>query len=137
MAVGRTVGLVVLVMAVAAASGCGGRIGAAGPGEYAGDISSRDVAGGYETYRLICAACHAGRVNPDGYGWEPWRMRLQIREGNHLMPPVRGHTVSDAELEAVIAYLSTTGAVVGEIPLPEDASPSQGGDLPESSAARR
>ncbi|RLB55860.1 MAG: hypothetical protein DRJ42_04950 [Deltaproteobacteria bacterium] len=43
-------------------------------------------------------------------------MRLQVREGNRLMPPVRTNFVTDVELEAVLAYLTLTGAVVGELP---------------------
>ena len=97
-------------------TGCRGHVGAGGPGAYAGAIASRDVHRGAEVYTLICAACHAGRINPDGYGWEPWRMRRQVREGNHVMPAVRTNVVTDAELEAVLAYLSVTGAVVGDLP---------------------
>lgn len=54
-------------------------------------------------------------------------MRMQVREGNHVMPPVRTNMVTDAELEDVLAYLSLTGAVVGDLPPVEaDAQPARG-----------
>ncbi|MDQ3031987.1 MAG: cytochrome c [Myxococcota bacterium] len=84
--------------------------------QYAGAIRSRDVANGRHTYRTLCAACHLGRVNPEGYHWTAAHMRHQIREGNALMPPLRPDRLSDERVEAVLAYLSTTGAIDGALP---------------------
>ncbi len=106
------------------AAACGG---AQGPptafegeeqGLYAGQIMSRDVERGAFVFHHTCAACHQGRVNPSGYGWEPWRMRRQVRQGNHLMPPLSDELVSEDDLEAVLAFLTTIGAVEGAL-LPE------------------
>lgn len=97
--------------------GCGARP----PAEdlrYAGDIRSREVSRGAEVFAYICAACHDGRVNPRGYHWSPGQMRRQVREGNRLMPAIRPHLVSESDLEAVLAYLSTIDAVEGSLPPP-------------------
>ena len=80
---------------------------------YEGPIRSRDVAEGNRIYLTLCSACHRGRVNPRGYNWSPGQMRQQIREGNRLMPPVLPSLVSDEQMEAVLAYLSVTGAITG------------------------
>lgn len=98
--------------------GCGGRP----PAEevsYAGAIRSADVARGGEVFTYICAACHDGRVNPRGYRWSPGQMRRQVREGNRLMPAIREHLVTEDDLEAVLAYLSTIDAVDGSLPRPD------------------
>ena len=81
-----------------------------------GPIRSRDVADGSRTFHSLCAACHAGRVNPEGYHWSPAQMRHQIRLGNALMPALPEHRLSDERVEAVLAYLSTVGAIDGELP---------------------
>lgn len=91
--------------------------------EHVGPIRSRDVGGGEAIFTTLCTACHAGRVNPRGYHWTPGHMRHQIREGNALMPPIPEHRLSDAQVEAVIAYLSTVGAVDGLLPSALDAGP--------------
>lgn len=90
-----------------------------GPQQYGGAIASRDLRRGEHVFMYTCAACHEGRVNPNGYRWEPWRMRRQVREGNHLMPPLPRSLVSESDLEAVLAYLTTIGAVDGELPPPD------------------
>ncbi len=87
-------------------------------GLYEGRIMSRDVERGRFVFHHTCAACHQGRVNPSGYGWEPWRMRRQVREGNHLMPPLTSELVTEDDLESVLAYLTTIGGVDGELPPP-------------------
>ena len=84
--------------------------------EYQGPIRSRDVGQGRETFVTLCAACHRGRVNPQGLHWTPAHMRHQIREGNALMPALREQRLSDARVEAVLAYLSTVGAIDGTLP---------------------
>ena len=89
--------------------------------EHVGPIRSRDAATGEHIFTTLCAACHGGRVNPRGYHWTPEHMRHQIREGNALMPPIPTHRLSDAQVEAVLAYLSTVGAVDGRLPPDPDA----------------
>lgn len=68
----------------------------------------------------LCVACHRGRVNPAGYHWSPGQMRHQIREGNRMMPPISSHRLTDDDVEAVLAYLSTVGAIDGALPAGPD-----------------
>jgi mono/diheme cytochrome c family protein len=84
--------------------------------EHAGPIRSRDVVLGERVFTTVCAACHAGRVNPAGYHWTPAQMRHQIREGNALMPALRASRVSAGQVEAVLAYLRTIDAIDGALP---------------------
>jgi cytochrome c5 len=86
--------------------------------KYEGAIASRDVVEGGRIYVELCAACHDGRVNPKGYHWSPGQMRHQIREGNRLMPPLNHELLSDAQVEAVLAYLSVMGTLDGSLPPP-------------------
>src|SRR5688500_6793248 len=81
-----------------------------------GPILSRDISKGGQIFLSLCTACHRGRVNPRGYVWSPGQMRTQIREGNRLMPPPTRELLSDAQVEAVLAYLSVQGALQGELP---------------------
>lgn len=83
---------------------------------YAGPLRSRDVVEGGRIFLTLCTACHRGRVNPQGYHWSPAQMRQQIREGNRLMPPLRHQVLSDAKVEAVLAYLTVMEAIDGELP---------------------
>ncbi|MCB9617694.1 MAG: cytochrome c, partial [Sandaracinus sp.] len=84
--------------------------------QYEGPVRSRDVITGLNIYQTVCSVCHAGRVNPAGYHWSPGQMRQQIRRGNRLMPPLGHELLSDAQVEAVLAYLVGTDAVEGELP---------------------
>ena len=109
------------VLGLALAVGCGG--GGAGEaggeattgGEYAGGITSTDVELGQAKYQSRCASCHEGE-GPQlaGIHWTPERMRRQIREGSGQMAGIPEHRLSADEMEAVIAYLNTIGAVDGE-----------------------
>lgn len=113
--------LAVWAMCVACAvaiSGCARRPPVAIADRHQGDIASRDVPRGAVVFNHVCAACHAGRVNPRGYRWSPAQMRRQVREGNRLMPPIPASRVSEEDLEAVLAYLSTIQAVDGVLPAP-------------------
>lgn len=83
---------------------------------YEGPIQSRDIVEGGRIYTTLCTACHRGRVNPRGYSWSAGQMRHQIREGNRLMPPLSDELLSDAQVEAVLAYLSVMGALDGDLP---------------------
>ncbi|MCA9615146.1 MAG: cytochrome c [Myxococcales bacterium] len=84
--------------------------------QYEGPVRSRDVITGLNIYQNVCSVCHAGRVNPEGYHWSPGQMRQQIRRGNRLMPPLGHELLSDAQVEAVLAYLVGTSAVEGALP---------------------
>lgn len=103
-------------LGLCALAGCGGRPPESVAAQYAGPIRSRDVAEGRHIFATLCAACHAGRVNPAGYHWTPAHMRHQIREGNALMPALRASRLADDQVEAVLAYLSTVDAIDGELP---------------------
>ncbi|UJR79411.1 c-type cytochrome [Sandaracinus amylolyticus] len=112
------------VMGLVLAVGCGGGGGAAAGGEeagggeetaggeYAGGITSTDVALGQEKYQSRCAGCHEGEApRLENIHWTPERMRQQIREGSGQMAAIPEHRLSADEMEAVIAYLNTIGAV--------------------------
>lgn len=81
--------------------------------QYAGPIGSSDVAHGQEVFDQICSGCHADHPLGD-LGWDPARVRQQIREGSGRMPPIREARVSADDMEAVLAYLATIGAVADE-----------------------
>lgn len=113
-----------VVLAGAAMMGCGGGGGDDHTedahevsAQYAGEIGSADVAHGEEVYGQVCGVCHnGGAPNLENLGWDAGHMRQQVREGEDRMPPISAARVSDEDLEAVLAYLTTIGAVTGELP---------------------
>lgn len=121
------------IMALAGATliGCGG--GGGGEAEeaddvasYDGPIASTDVARGEQVYNDVCMACHAGGAPAlDNIGWDPARMRHQIREGSGRMPAIPLSRVSDDDMEAALAYMVTIGAVTAE---EAGLAPTGGGD---------
>lgn len=95
------------------ASGGGGTSGGESP--YAGPIASSDVALGQQRYDSRCGnACHNSGGGPPlaNIGWTAERMRRQIREGSGGMAPIGVSRLSNEDMEAVLAYLVTIGAVV-------------------------
>ena len=114
-------GFGIIMMAVGCGGGSSASTGAASEGtsaggesSYAGPIGSTDTALGQEKYDSRCGnACHASGGGPElaNIGWTPERMRRQIREGSGGMPAIGPTRLSDTDLEAVLAYLVTTGAV--------------------------
>lgn len=108
--------------------GCGGSAGGAEEpvsGEetsggdvsaYQGPIASTNVDGGKELFDTHCGDCH-----PDGeedvgpslidHAHSPAAFRQQIREGSGRMRPFSEKRLSDDDLEAVLAYLATLGAL--------------------------
>ncbi|GAB5540575.1 MAG: cytochrome c [Sandaracinaceae bacterium] len=109
-----------VALTLAACGGSGGE-GAeeahATSADYAGPIASADIARGETVYNQICMACHAsGAPNLEGLGWDPARMRQQVREGEDDMPAIRESRLSADDLEAILAYMTTTGGVSGELP---------------------
>lgn len=119
----RTLALVAWI--VAALVGCGGGGGSAAEGEggsasaggessYAGPIRSQDIALGQQRYESRCGnACHDSGGGPPlaNIGWTAERTRRQIREGSGGMSPIPPSRLSDDDMEAVLAYLVTIGAV--------------------------
>ena len=117
-----------LVLA-ATALGCGG--GSAGGGSssgggssggevsYAGPIQSTDVALGERKFNSRCNGCHAGGPTLTGIGWTAERLRRQIREGSGGMNAIPPTALSDSDMEAVLAYMVTTGGAVDEAPAAE------------------
>jgi mono/diheme cytochrome c family protein len=111
-------GIWILVMSLAVGCGGGGGTGEGGEttgGEdpYAGPIGSTDVAQGQARYDAVCGSCHTSGSAPAlaNLGWTPARMRRQVREGSDHMPAIGESRLSAADLEAVLAYLQTIGAV--------------------------
>lgn len=99
--------------------------------QYEGPVRSRDVDEGARVFTTLCTACHEGRVNPRGYHWSPGQMRHQIREGNHLMPPLSRERLSDEQVEAVLAYLTVMGALEGELPAADVSGDARRGGVAE------
>lgn len=114
--------LVLVLSACLALAACGG--GAATPADptdvaaqYQGPIQSSDVEQGQVLYQSVCMSCHGGGAPAlEGIGWEPGAMRQTIREGRGRMPAISESRLSDPDLEAILAYMTTTGGVNGELP---------------------
>lgn len=110
-----------VALAAGALVGCGGGGGDAttagdrDSARYEGAIASDDVAHGQQVVADLCMSCHAnGAPALENLGWEPARMRHQIREGSGRMPALTVDRISDEDMEAALAYLVTIGAVVGD-----------------------
>lgn len=121
-----------------AACGGGGGAGAEEPGEvaaeYQGPIASSDVARGEELFNGICMSCHAGGAPAlADIGWEAAAMRRQIRRGEGRMPAITESRLSADDLEAVLAYMVTIGAVRGEAPATTGGDAPAGDDASEES----
>ena len=113
-----------LGLTVAACGGGGGSTTGSGDGttsggdtsaQYAGPIGSTDTAQGDSRYHAVCASCHDNGAPPlANLGWTTAPMRQQIREGSANMPAIRAARLSDADMEAVLAYLQTIGALAAD-----------------------
>lgn len=85
---------------------------------YEGPIASTDTERGAERFETFCGGCH-----PDGQEdvgpsliaetHSAARIRQQVREGSAQMRPFPATRLSDTDLEAVLAYMATLGAVQG------------------------
>lgn len=112
-----------LSLALAACGGGGGGGGgesgggggsSGGETSYAGPIGSTDIALGQQKYDSRCGnACHNSGGGPPlaNIGWTAERTRRQIREGSGGMSPIGPTRLSDEDMEAVLAYLASIGAV--------------------------
>lgn len=110
-----------VVGAVCAAMGCAGA-GSGGTTAYSIEefqypLTSTDLATGQEVYAEYCEGCHPGAGGagdgPEiaGHGLSPAQMRLQIRAGADDMPAFGPDKISRAQLDALLAYTETFGAV--------------------------
>lgn len=118
---------VLLPASLLALSACGGSApaddhheegsGSGGESAYAGPITSTDLAGGEAAYQAACAPCHEnGAPTVFGRGWEPARMRQQIREGEDDMPPIPESRLSNEQMEALLAYIESRDAAEAGAP---------------------
>ena len=125
----RTLSLLTATGLSLALAACGGGGGGGGSSEgggggssggetsYAGPIQSTDVALGQQRYDSRCGnACHNSGGGPAlaNIGWTAERTRRQIREGSGGMAAIGVTRLSDEDMEAVLAYLVTIGAVTDE-----------------------
>ena len=115
---GMTLGGVLVAAALLAACGGGGAV-AAGEGEGGGGDATAggETTPGAARFRVVCGVCH-GRDGSGGdaprltdLGWDAARMRTQIREGSGHMRPIPASRLSDDDLEQVLVWLGTIGAV--------------------------
>ena len=80
-------------------------------------LTSTDVEGGKEVYAVFCEGCHPGAGGkgdgPEiaGEGYAPAKMRWQVRAGADDMPAFGPDKISDEDLESLLAYTETFGAV--------------------------
>ena len=79
-------------------------------------VGSTDVAAGTEVYAEFCEGCHPGGEEGDGpkiagAGASPSQMRWQVRSGGDDMPAFGPDKISDADLETLLAYAATLGAI--------------------------
>lgn len=72
------------------------------------------IARGRAAHQRVCARCHedGDSDGPHRNGnWAEARMRTQIRQGNSQMRPIPVSRLSDADLDALIAYYRSIRAV--------------------------
>jgi mono/diheme cytochrome c family protein len=124
----RVFGKALALGAVLALTACGGGGGGASEGgggdttsgaetTYAGPITSTDTAHGETRFNAVCASCHNnGAPQLANIAWTAEHMRQQIREGSAQMPAIRDARLSAPDMEAVLAYLQTIGAVGADAP---------------------
>lgn len=94
------------------AASSGSTSGGEVPAQYLGAVESEDTARGESMYAAACAPCHDNGAPPVAdIGWDVGHMRQQIREGSGNMPPITADRLGDEDMEAVLAYLATVGAI--------------------------
>lgn len=86
---------------------------------YEGPIASTDVERGTERFETFCGGCHPGGQEDVGPSLiaDPHsaaRVRQQIREGSAQMRPFSAARLNDADMEAILAYMASIGAITGE-----------------------
>jgi mono/diheme cytochrome c family protein len=99
----------------ASATTAGGE-GAVTPTTDGSGASAELIAAGGERFEAVCGLCHPGGEEDSGPSirdihWDAARMRAQIRNGSGRMRPIGPARLSDEDLEKVVAWLGTIGAV--------------------------
>ncbi len=79
-------------------------------------LESTDAATGSEVFAESCEGCHPGGEEGDGpriagAGESPAEVRWKVRSGGDDMPAFGPDKISDADLEALLAFTETFGAV--------------------------
>lgn len=74
------------------------------------DTSDPEIALGERVFALTCQQCHPNASAGLGPGivskpLPSWTIRLQVRHGLGQMPAFSEEEISDAELDAVVAYI--------------------------------
>ncbi|MDH4281950.1 MAG: cytochrome c [Myxococcales bacterium] len=107
-----------VIASLVIAYGCSGSSGttAYSVQDFEFPLESTDVATGSEVFAEFCEGCHPGGEKGDGpkiAGLElsPARTRWQVRAGGKDMPAFGPDKISDAKLEALLAYTTTFGVV--------------------------
>ena len=117
----------VLALAACGGSGSGGgttTTTTGGETSYAGPIASTDTAQGEARFNGVCASCHNnGAPQLANIAWTAEHMRQQIREGSAQMPAIHEARLSGPDMEAVLAYLQTIGAIGADAASPATTTP--------------
>ncbi|MGD8858880.1 MAG: cytochrome c [Myxococcales bacterium] len=84
--------------------------------EYEGPIASTDVEAGKEAFDTFCGDCHPDGEEDVGPSLvadphSPARLRQQVREGSGRMRPFSTNRLGDDQLEQILAYMASIGAV--------------------------
>lgn len=79
-------------------------------------IGSTDIDQGSEVFAEFCEGCHPGGDEGDGpkiagIAASASQMRFKVRNGGDDMPAFDSSKISDGDLEALMAYTVTLGAV--------------------------
>ena len=119
----RALGLILVMMALAACGGAGagaeepgGEETSGGDAAYEGQITSTDVDAGKELFSTHCDDCHPDGEEDVGPSLiaaphSPAQLRKQVREGSGKMRPFSEKRISAEELESLLAYLQSINAV--------------------------
>ena len=106
--------------ALTVAFGCGGSGGGSTTAYSVDDFDyplvSTNVAAGQELYAEFCEGCHPGGQEGDGPAiademYSPAKMRWKIRSGGKDMPAFGPDKISRDQLDDLLAYTETFGAV--------------------------
>lgn len=79
-------------------------------------MSSTDVAAGTEVFAEFCEGCHPGGQEGDGpkladAAASPSQLRWKVRSGGDDMPAFGPDKISNEDLESLLAYALTIGAI--------------------------
>lgn len=111
------------ILAVAGALASCSSVGAGTVVRYGGDVSSHDTERGRGRYDVVCAPCHEDHNDRRAPLFANIRLnaqaiRHQVREGDALMPAIPMRRLSAPDLEALLAFLQSTGTCVPDDPDP-------------------